>query len=110
MPITPVDPQTLNMRQILHHYWARWACWRKYQPLDHIREYYGEKIALYFAWLGTIMPHLQRELVVNGLHVICTFSFVFSAGFYTGWLLPAAVVGLVIFLFGVWLMVTDVPA
>ncbi|KAA0702300.1 Anoctamin-7 Dresden transmembrane protein of the prostate [Triplophysa tibetana] len=82
MPTTPVDPQSLNMRQILHHYWARWACWGKYQPLDHIREYFGEKIALYFAWLG----------------------------FYTGWLLPAAVVGLVIFLFGVWLMVTDVPA
>ncbi|XP_026138664.1 anoctamin-7-like [Carassius auratus] len=82
MPKTPVDPQFLNMRQILHHYWARWACWRKYQPLDHIREYFGEKIALYFAWLG----------------------------FYTGWLLPAAVVGFIIFLFGIWLMVTDVAA
>ncbi|XP_067221688.1 anoctamin-7 [Chanodichthys erythropterus] len=82
MPKNPVDPQSLNMRQILHHYWARWACWRKYQPLDHIREYFGEKIALYFAWLG----------------------------FYTGWLLPAAVVGFIIFLFGIWLMVTDVPA
>ncbi|KAK2881507.1 hypothetical protein Q8A67_018775 [Cirrhinus molitorella] len=82
MPKTPVDPQSLNMRQILHHYWARWASWRKYQPLDHIREYFGEKIALYFAWLG----------------------------FYTGWLLPAAVVGFIIFLFGIWLMVTDVAA
>uniref|UniRef100_A0A673H5F9 Anoctamin n=1 Tax=Sinocyclocheilus rhinocerous TaxID=307959 RepID=A0A673H5F9_9TELE len=82
MPKTPVDPQSLNMRQILHHYWARWACWRKYQPLDHIREYFGEKIALYFAWLG----------------------------FYTGWLLPAAVVGFIIFLFGIWLVVTDVAA
>ncbi|XP_051535730.1 anoctamin-7 [Myxocyprinus asiaticus] len=82
MPTAPVDPKSLNMRQILHHYWARWACWRKYQPLDHIREYFGEKIALYFAWLG----------------------------FYTGWLLPAAVVGFIIFLFGIWLMVTDVPA
>ncbi|XP_073673521.1 anoctamin-7 [Garra rufa] len=82
MPKTPIDPQSLNMRQILHHYWASWASWRKYQPLDHIREYFGEKIALYFAWLG----------------------------FYTGWLLPAAVVGFIIFLFGVWLMVTDVAA
>ncbi|XP_016362673.1 anoctamin-7 [Sinocyclocheilus anshuiensis] len=82
MPKTPIDPQSLNMRQILHHYWARWACWRKYQPVDHIREYFGEKIALYFAWLG----------------------------FYTGWLLPAAVVGFIIFLFGIWLMITDVAA
>ncbi|KAI2655916.1 Anoctamin-7 [Labeo rohita] len=82
IPKTPGDPQSLNMRQILHHYWARWACWKKYQPLDHIREYFGEKIALYFAWLG----------------------------FYTGWLLPAAVVGFIVFLFGIWLMVTDVAA
>ncbi|XP_051963446.1 anoctamin-7-like [Xyrauchen texanus] len=82
MPKTSVDPKSLTMRQILHHHWARWTCWRKYQPLDHIREYFGEKIALYFAWLG----------------------------FYTGWLLPAAVVGFIIFLFGIWLMVTDVPA
>ncbi|KAI1893833.1 hypothetical protein AGOR_G00127740 [Albula goreensis] len=82
IPKGQVEPQSLALRQILHQYWARWACWKKYQPLDHIREYYGEKIALYFAWLG----------------------------FYTGWLLPAAVVGTVIFLFGIWLMFTDVPA
>ncbi|XP_036393347.1 anoctamin-7 [Megalops cyprinoides] len=82
VPKDHVDPQSLSLRQILHQYWARWACWKKYQPLDHMREYFGEKIALYFAWLG----------------------------FYTGWLLPAAVVGTVVFLFGIWLMVTDVPA
>ncbi|CAB1336382.1 unnamed protein product, partial [Coregonus sp. 'balchen'] len=40
-----------------------------YQPLDHIREYFGEKIAFYFAWLG----------------------------FYTAWLLPASVVGTFVF-------------
>uniref|UniRef100_I3IXI4 Anoctamin n=1 Tax=Oreochromis niloticus TaxID=8128 RepID=I3IXI4_ORENI len=73
---------SLSLRQILYAYWAQWSCWRRYQPLDHIREYFGEKIALYFAWLG----------------------------FYTGWLLPASVVGTVIFLIGFWLVATDIPA
>uniref|UniRef100_A0A674AUV5 Anoctamin n=1 Tax=Salmo trutta TaxID=8032 RepID=A0A674AUV5_SALTR len=59
-----VDPQSLSMRQILHQYWARWASWKNYQPLDHIREYYGEKIALYFAWLGK-HSHWQGVLVLE---------------------------------------------
>ncbi|XP_069474206.1 anoctamin-7 isoform X2 [Ambystoma mexicanum] len=77
---TPIH--TLTYRQILFRYWAKWGKWNKYQPLDHVRKYFGEKIALYFAWLG----------------------------FYTGWLLPAAVFGTVIFLFGIILMTRDLPA
>jgi anoctamin-7 len=57
----------------LHRHWGRWGKWYKYQPLDNIKEYFGEKIALYFAWLG----------------------------FYTAWLLPATLVGVFVFAYGV---------
>ncbi|PKK18614.1 anoctamin 7 [Columba livia] len=63
-------------------YWDSWGKWSKYQPLDHICKYFGEKVAFYFAWLG----------------------------FYTGWLLPAAVVGMVVFITGIFLMFSDVPS
>uniref|UniRef100_A0A3B3URP6 Anoctamin n=1 Tax=Poecilia latipinna TaxID=48699 RepID=A0A3B3URP6_9TELE len=81
MPDNPVSLQSLGLRQILHGYWSKWSCWRRYQPLDHIREYFGEKIALYFAWIG----------------------------FYTAWLLPASLVGTLIFLLGFVLVSSDVP-
>ena len=72
----------LNTRQILYQFWARWGKWFKYQPLDHIRLYFGEKIAIYFAWLG----------------------------FYTGWLLPAAVMGVLVFVYGLVTMNTNTIA
>ena len=69
----------LNERQILREYWAKWGRWYKYQPLDHIRNYFGEKIAIYFAWLG----------------------------FYTAWLLPATIVGILVFMYGIFTVSKD---
>ncbi|MGH0125575.1 UNVERIFIED_CONTAM: hypothetical protein FKN15_023167 [Acipenser sinensis] len=77
-----VDPEQLNSQQVIFQYWGRWSKWYKYQPLDHIREYFGEKIAIYFAWLG----------------------------FYTAWLLPAAVIGTFVFISGIISMGTNTPA
>ncbi|KAH1175750.1 hypothetical protein KIL84_022275 [Mauremys mutica] len=81
-PDSEVPDEALNPRQVLYRFWAQWGCWYRYQPLDHIRQYFGEKIAIYFAWLG----------------------------FYTAWLLPAAAVGTVVFLAGLVAMGTNTPA
>jgi len=32
--------------------WARFGKWNKKQPLWLIKRYFGDKIGLYFAWLG----------------------------------------------------------
>ncbi|XP_016377939.1 anoctamin-7-like isoform X1 [Sinocyclocheilus rhinocerous] len=82
LPGCDIQPDQLNKRQVLYHYWSNWLKWYKYQPLDHIREYFGEKIALYFAWLG----------------------------FYTAWLLPAALVGTCVFVSGILTMGSNAPA
>ncbi|XP_066477596.1 anoctamin-7 [Tiliqua scincoides] len=81
IPVVEIPSTKLNQRQILFHYWAQWSKWKKYQPLGHIRRYFGEKIALYFAWLG----------------------------FYTAWLLPAAVVGTLVFIIGIFMVFNDIP-
>lgn len=62
----------LNNRHLLYETWARPRVWYKFQPLDHIRVYFGEKIGIYFAWLG----------------------------YYTSQLFPAAIVGLIAFIYG----------
>ncbi|KAL0968813.1 hypothetical protein UPYG_G00272220 [Umbra pygmaea] len=52
--------------------WARWTAIFQGQPINDVRDYFGEKVALYFLWLG----------------------------WYTWLLVPAAVVGVIVFLYG----------
>uniref|UniRef100_A0A8C3LVW2 Anoctamin n=1 Tax=Chrysolophus pictus TaxID=9089 RepID=A0A8C3LVW2_CHRPC len=70
------DPNCDNERYTLYMEWARFLRFYKEQPLDLIRKYYGEKIGIYFAWLG----------------------------FYTEMLFLAAVVGVICFLYGLFTM------
>ncbi|XP_024217091.1 anoctamin-5 isoform X4 [Halyomorpha halys] len=61
------------LRGKLFYEWAHVNKWAMFQPIDHIREYFGVKFALYFAWLG----------------------------FYTHMLIPASIVGLLCFVYGI---------
>ncbi|XP_074227650.1 anoctamin-1 isoform X5 [Camelus bactrianus] len=66
------DSVEFNDRRLLYEEWASYGVFYKYQPIDLVRKYFGEKIGLYFAWLGV----------------------------YTQMLIPASVVGIIVFLYG----------
>uniref|UniRef100_A0A8C1H9P1 Anoctamin n=1 Tax=Cyprinus carpio carpio TaxID=630221 RepID=A0A8C1H9P1_CYPCA len=68
--------------QMLHEEWANYGACYKYQPMDLIRKYFGEKIGLYFAWLGV----------------------------YTQLLIPASALGVAVFLYGCLTVDTNVPS
>jgi hypothetical protein len=55
-----------------------------YQPLDSIEEYFGEKVAFYFAWLQHTALHLVF-LTVAGLIV---FAFQVASGDWDHWIRP----------------------
>ncbi|XP_072309610.1 anoctamin-2b [Eucyclogobius newberryi] len=81
--------QTIGVReleqdppQVLHEEWARYSAFFKYQPIDLVRKYFGEKIGLYFAWLGV----------------------------YTQLLVPASIVGIIVFGYGVATLDTNIPS
>lgn len=69
-----------SMRRLLYEQWAHWSNFYKLQPLDHIRVYFGEKVAMYFAWLG----------------------------YYTYFLVPASIVGLIVFIYGLVTISNDI--
>ncbi|XP_029438304.1 anoctamin-1 isoform X5 [Rhinatrema bivittatum] len=74
-----VDP---NDRKLLCEEWASYGVFYKYQPIDLVRKYFGEKIGLYFAWLGV----------------------------YTQMLIPASVVGIIVFLYGCATVDENIPS
>lgn len=73
-PLPSEDPIVDDTRRDLDRTWAR-SC--RFQPLWKIRNYFGEKIALYFAWCGTLILTLWLPML---------FGFaVFLYGLYLRW-------------------------
>uniref|UniRef100_A0A8C5GYZ3 Anoctamin n=1 Tax=Gouania willdenowi TaxID=441366 RepID=A0A8C5GYZ3_GOUWI len=68
--------------QLLYEEWASYSVFYKYQPIGLIRKYFGEKVGLYFAWLGV----------------------------YTQMLIPAAIVGVIVFLYGCATVDENIPS
>uniref|UniRef100_A0A4W4GWU8 Anoctamin n=1 Tax=Electrophorus electricus TaxID=8005 RepID=A0A4W4GWU8_ELEEL len=68
--------------QLLYEEWASYSVFYKYQPIGLIRKYFGEKIGLYFAWLGV----------------------------YTEMLIPASLVGVIVFLYGCMTVNDNIPS
>lgn len=54
-----------SIRHLLYTRWATVRKWYRYQPLDYIKEYFGVKIGLYFAWLGYYTYMLLLAAVVG---------------------------------------------
>ncbi|XP_068597929.1 anoctamin-1a [Brachionichthys hirsutus] len=71
-----------NDRMLLFEEWASYSSFYKYQPIGLIRKYFGEKVGLYFAWLGV----------------------------YTQMLIPAAIVGVIVFLYGCATVDDNIPS
>uniref|UniRef100_A0A4W6D5Z2 Anoctamin n=1 Tax=Lates calcarifer TaxID=8187 RepID=A0A4W6D5Z2_LATCA len=69
-------------KELLHEEWANYGVMHKYQPVDLIRKYFGEQIGLYFAWLGV----------------------------YTQLLIPPSVLGIIVFLYGIFTVDANVPS
>uniref|UniRef100_A0A3Q1ECJ3 Anoctamin n=1 Tax=Acanthochromis polyacanthus TaxID=80966 RepID=A0A3Q1ECJ3_9TELE len=67
---------------LLYEEWANYSVFYKYQPIGLVRKYFGEKIGLYFAWLGL----------------------------YTQMLIPASVVGVIVFLYGCATVDDNIPS
>ncbi|KAI4455033.1 ngep-related [Holotrichia oblita] len=53
--------------QLLYLQWAKPAKWYKRQPLNLVRKYFGDKIALYFCWLGFYTKMLYAPAIVGTL-------------------------------------------
>ncbi|XP_068222523.1 anoctamin-5-like isoform X2 [Palaemon carinicauda] len=65
-------------RRLLYLEWAHPGKWYKKQPLHVIRRYFGDKMALYFAWLGFYTKMLVPASILGGFTFICGLFVMYS--------------------------------
>jgi hypothetical protein len=81
------NDDVLSDRNLLWQHWSRFGKWYKHQPLDKIRGYFGEKI-------GNLCSSAYLKLMPVGFY----FAWL---GFYTTWLVIPAIIGFIVFFYGV---------
>jgi len=54
-------------RQLLYDHWASLKTLFKFQPLDDIEEYFGPKVAFFFAWLGYLVTCLLPMALIGSV-------------------------------------------
>ena len=54
-----------DIRDELHTKWASLKNLFKYQPITLVRDYFGEEIALYFAWTGMLITSLWIPTLIG---------------------------------------------
>ncbi|XP_068004602.1 anoctamin-9 isoform X3 [Melanerpes formicivorus] len=67
-----------EVREFLKEKWARWRSIFHHQPIEKIRCYFGEKVALYFAWLGWYTRLLGIAALAGFLTFVSGFT-IFSS-------------------------------
>ena len=70
--------------QVLSMFWSDWGRWFKYQPLNRCRIYFGDTVAMYFAWLGESLSHAllfltrynsSRVITSHALSILTRYHF-----------------------------------
>uniref|UniRef100_A0A8C2BBR2 Anoctamin n=1 Tax=Cyprinus carpio TaxID=7962 RepID=A0A8C2BBR2_CYPCA len=75
------EPSCPNERFLLFNEWAHPKSFYKMQPLDLIRCYFGEKIGIYFAWLGFYTVMLTLAAAVG----LCCFIYGYTTRESSTW-------------------------
>ncbi|CAJ0585789.1 unnamed protein product, partial [Mesorhabditis spiculigera] len=65
--------EELNRRELLVKHWGSLRALRMRQPIDLVKDYFGAKVALYFAFLGTYTRMMALPSLLGFVWLFCVF-------------------------------------